>query len=122
LHRSTAHGETAPPVPKGYALADNPQETIRELRELVLAYAKQETVDPIKGMGRYAGWGIAGAFLMGLGVLFAQMGLLRVLQEETYPHLTGNWSWVPYLIVVVVSAALVALVMARRGKRKRTTT
>jgi Putative Actinobacterial Holin-X, holin superfamily III len=119
LHRSTAHGETAPPVPKGYVLADKPQETIRELQELVIAYAKQETLDPIKGMGRYASWGIAGASLMGIGLLLAEIGLLRLLQDETYPHLTGNWSWVPYLIVVVVSVIVVVVVMLARGKRKK---
>ena len=99
-------------------LADNPQETIRELRELVVAYAKQETVEPLKGLGRYAAFGIGGAFLMGLGVVFLAIGGLRALQEETGPHFTGNWSWVPYAIVVFGSVVIAGLVWMARGKRK----
>ena len=102
-------------------MAENPQETIRELRELVVEYAKQETVEPLRGLGRYAGWGIAGAFLLGLGVVFLAIGGLRVLQEETYPHLTGNWSWVPYALVVFGSVGIGLLVWAARGKRKAKT-
>jgi hypothetical protein len=99
-------------------LAENPQQTIRELRELVVEYAKQETVEPLKGLGRYVGWGIAGALMLGLGVVFLAIGALRALQEETYPHLTGNWSWVPYAIVVFGSLVIAGLAWMARGKRK----
>lgn len=91
-------------------MADNPQQTIRELKELVIAYAKQETVDPIKGLGRYVAYGLAGAILLGLGAMFMAIGLLRVLQGDSRgPHFTGNWSWAPYAIVVVVSLGVAAL-------------
>jgi hypothetical protein len=99
-------------------LADNPQETIRELRELVVAYAKQETVEPLKGLRRYALAGIAGAFLMGLGFVFLAIGGLRALQDETSTTFTGNWSWAPYGIVVFGSGVLAGLVWSARGKRK----
>ncbi len=99
-------------------MADDPQETIRELRELVVAYAKQETIEPIKGLGHYAFWGLAGAFLMGMGALFVEVGLLRLLQEETFPHLAQHWSWVPYLAVVVVSILAAAVIWAARRKKK----
>ena len=99
-------------------LADNPQETIRELRELVVAYAKQETVEPLMGLGRYAAFGIAGAFLMGLGVVFIAIGALRALQTETGTTFTGNWSWVPYVIVVAGSGLIAGLAWMARGKRK----
>jgi hypothetical protein len=99
-------------------LADNPQETVRELRELVLAYAKQETVEPLKGLGRYAGFGLAGAVMLGMGVVFIAIGALRLLQDETGTTFTGNWSWVPYLIVVIGAALLAALAWMARGKRK----
>jgi hypothetical protein len=98
-------------------LADDPQQTIRELRELVVAYAKQETLDPIKGLGHYTFWGLTGAFLMGLGAVFTEVGLLRLLEYFTYPHLRGNWSWVPYLIVVVASVLVAAVIWGARRKR-----
>jgi hypothetical protein len=99
-------------------LSENPQQTIRELRELVVEYAKQETVEPLKGLARYVGYGIAGALLLGTGVVFLAIGALRALQEETHPHLTGNWSWVPYAIVVLGSFVIAGLAWMARGRRK----
>ena len=104
-------------------VADSPQQTIRELKELVIAYVKQETVDPIKGLGRYLAYGILGALLTGFGVLFLAMSLLRGLQGESDgPHFTGNWSWVPYLITVVALLIVVAIayfVGMKQRKRKQ---
>ncbi len=99
-------------------MSENPQQTIRELRELVVEYAKQETVEPLKGLARYVGFGIAGALLLGTGVVFLAIGALRALQEETHPHLTGNWSWAPYAIVVFGSVVIAVLAWMARGKRK----
>jgi len=99
-------------------VSENPQQTIRELRELVVEYAKQETVEPLTGLARYVGYGIAGALLLGMGVVFLAIGALRALQEQTYPHLTGNWSWVPYAIVVFGSVVIAFLAWMARGKRK----
>ncbi len=70
-----------------------------ELRDLVVTYVKQETVVPLKQLGRYAGFGIGGAFLLGLGVVLLGVGGLRALQTETGDTFTGDWSWAPYLIV-----------------------
>jgi hypothetical protein len=81
-------------------LADKPTDTVRELKELVVVYAKQETLEPLKGTWRYVRNGIAGAFLMGLGVLFVAIGALRALQTQTGEHFTNNWSFVPYVIVI----------------------
>jgi hypothetical protein len=90
-----------------------PQEQIRELRELVVAYFKQETIDPLKGLLRYIGFGILGASLMGIGICFLAIGGLRALQTQTGAHLTGNWSWVPYAITVFALLAIAALAMLR---------
>jgi hypothetical protein len=102
-------------------VADNPQQTIRELKELIVAYAKQETLEPLKGLGRYVAFGVLGALLLGTGVMFLAIGALRALQEETGPHLTGNWSWLPYLIVVVGAFALAGFswFVGTRANRKR---
>ena len=110
LHRAPPHGETAPLILERLHVADNPQQTIRELRELVVAYAKQETVDPLKGLGRYVAFGVAGALLIGSGFVFLALGALRALQgDHRGPHFTGNWSWAPYAIVVVGSLVIAGL-------------
>jgi hypothetical protein len=55
-------------------------------------------------------------------VLFLAMSGLRALQDETGDTFTGDWSWVPYLIMFVVllfGAALVWVVgRANRGPEK----
>ena len=101
-------------------MADNPQETLRELRELIVAYVKQETIDPIKGLGRYIAFGIVGALLIGTGIIFVEIGVLRLLEgTSSDPHFTGNWSWAPYAIVVVASLATAGIAWFIGGKRKR---
>jgi len=75
---------------------------VLELKELVVDYVKQETVVPLRNLGRYLAFGIVGAFLLGLGVVLLGVGGLRALQTETGTTFTGDWSWAPYGIVVVV--------------------
>lgn len=72
-----------------------------ELRDMVVEYAKQETVVPLRQLGRYLGFGIVGSFLLGLGVVLLGVGGLRALQTETSDTFAGDWSWAPYGIVVV---------------------
>jgi hypothetical protein len=105
-------------------VADNPQETIRELKALVIAYAKQETLDPLKGLARYVAYGVGGALLIGTGIMFLAIGALRALEgDRRGPHFTGNWSWAPYAIVVVGSLAVAAaswyVGTKRNTKRKK---
>jgi hypothetical protein len=98
-----------------------------EFVQLVLAYAKQETVDPVVKQAKTVGKGVAGAALLALGTVLLAIGFLRALQTEfggttavrvsnippgfafrgrvttfSYPygvgaHLSGDWSWVPYM-------------------------
>ena len=101
-------------------MADNPQQTIRELKELVIAYAKQETLDPLKGLGRYVAYGVGGALLIGTGVMFCALGALRALQgDRDGPHFTGNWSWAPYAIVVVGALGMAALAWFLGTKKRK---
>lgn len=92
-----------------------------ELWELVLAYLKQETLDPLKGIGRFVGLGIAGAAVLSIGLVFLAVAVLRVLQVETGTHLTGNWSWVPYagaLVAVGVVAGIAVSRISAASKKK----
>jgi len=92
-------------------------EIATELWALTKDYARQETVDPLKGVGRYLGFGAAGALLGGVGVILLMLAGLRALQTETGDALDGNLSWLPYLIVLVVAAALVAWAVTRISKK-----
>ncbi len=92
---------------------------VSELWDLVLRYAKQETVDPLKALGRYLAAGVAGAVALGIGLVLLALALLRALQEETAPHLSRNWSWAPYLIVVLVAGLIVAVLARGIGAERR---
>jgi lysylphosphatidylglycerol synthetase-like protein (DUF2156 family) len=93
---------------------------VLELRDLVVAYLKQETVVPLKQLGRYVSFGVAGALLLGLGVLLLAVGALRALQTETGDTFSGDWSWAPYTIVVVALIVGAAITWKARGARRRT--
>lgn len=88
-----------------------------ELWDLVRAYAKQETLEPIKGLGRYVAMGIAGSLVLAIGLVLLLLAGLRALQTETGDVFDEDLSFVPYLIVLVGAAVVIAL--AARGTKKR---
>ena len=92
----------------------------RELWQLVLGYAKQETLDPVKNLGRFLGFGLGGALLGSLGAVLLLLGGLRLLQTETGEAFDGNLTFIPYLLVLVVSGAIAAgaLKARERGQRR----
>lgn len=89
-----------------------------EVKSLVVAYAKQETIEPIKGLGRFLAFGMAGSFLLSVGLVLLLLAGLRALQTETGSTFQGNWSWAPYLIVLVGAAVLAGLTFSRIGGKK----
>ena len=91
-------------------------DTVSELWELLVAYARQETVDPLRNLGRFLGYGLGGIALVTLGVVFLGLSGLRALQTQTGDVFDGFWSWAPYLIVLVVLAGSIALAASRIGK------
>lgn len=92
---------------------------VGELWQLVLTYAKQETVVPIKGLGRFVAFGVAGSLLLSLGLLLWVLALLRALQTETGTRFTGNLSWLPYVITLVGCAVVAGLAARAIGSHKR---
>ncbi len=89
-----------------------------ELWELSIAYARQETIDPLKGLGRFLAFGVGGAIVLGLGSVLLLLAGLRALQTETDSTFTGNLSWIPYLITVAAAGVLIALFLWRIVKRR----
>ena len=88
-------------------------EVATELWAMTKDYASQETIDPLKGVGRYFGYGGIGALLGSIGVILLMLSLLRALQTETGTTFQGNWSWAPYMIVLVVAGAVAAYAFSR---------
>jgi len=91
---------------------------VNELAGLVIAYAKQETVEPLKGLLRFVAWGTAGALLLLTGWCLLVLTAVRVVQTETGRHLHGDLTWVPYFAGVLVAAAGVAWAASRIVRRK----
>jgi hypothetical protein len=99
----------------------------RDAISLVIAYLKQETLDPIKQMGRFVAFGVVGSVAIALGAGLLLLASLRVLQTETGAF-HGNLSWVPYLIVAILALAVAGLAVwritagpaARRTPAKKT--
>lgn len=88
----------------------SPSDLLKDLRDLLVAYARQETLDPLRALGRYLAFGLIGSLLVAVGAVFLVVGLLRLLQDATGGAFDGAWSFAPYLIVlVVVVGAVVAL-------------
>lgn len=90
--------------------------SVSEVVDYVKAYARQETVGPLKGAGRWIGFGAAGAIALSIGLSLLLLGLLRLLQSETDLGDSRYWSWVPYLIVLVVCILLIALAALQINK------
>jgi len=84
-------------------------QVLGELKDLTVTYAKQETVDPLKGLGRFVGFGVGGSFVLGLGLCLLGLAVLRALQTETGDTFAGNWSFVPYLVTILVLGVLALL-------------
>lgn len=75
--------------------------SVGEVFDVVTAYAKQETVEPLRRAGRYVGFGAAGGLLTGIGVSLLLLGVLRLVQTEWTRSAEGRLSWLAYLIAFV---------------------
>jgi hypothetical protein len=96
------------------------QRDIDEIRTLVVRYIKEETIQPLKEMGRFIAYGVLGSLCVGFGITLLLIGSLRFLQEQ-FKVLDGSLSWLPYLIVAVLACAVIALTVWRitSGAAKR---
>jgi hypothetical protein len=96
-------------------------QVLTELWEMLVSYAKQETVDPLRGLGRYIVFGSLAAVVGGTGIILLTLAGLRGLQTHNDGRFDGNWNWVPYLFAMVLLSGLTALAVSRikqkRGSR-----
>jgi hypothetical protein len=91
----------------------SPKESANEVFGLVRDYAKQETIDPLKGLLGFVKMALPGAFLVGIGVVELMVFVLRLSQAEGSSAFDGRWSVAPYGITLLVGGIVLAL--AKRG-------
>ena len=90
-----------------------------DLVSTLRAYVKQETLGPIRGLGRYLGFGLAGTACFAVAEVFLVLGVVRVLQS-TNSVFQGNLGFVPYLAGFATCVAFISLtifVLKRDQKR-----
>lgn len=93
--------------------------SIGQVIDLVKEYARQETLGPIKGAGRWLAAGAAGAVLIGTGCVLLVLGALRMVQNEYGKSFRGSWvSLLPYLFALIVSVLVMAVAAWRISKKK----
>lgn len=96
------------------SVAEEPENPVNEVVNLIKGYAMQETVEPLKPIGKFVAFGAAGGVLMGLGLLLMSLAMLRGLQ--TIDFFEGNWSLLAYLAVGAAVLAVAGLFASRIKK------
>lgn len=103
-------------------MADQGKADAGELADLVIGYAKQETLGPLKELGRFVVFGLAGSTLLAVGLSVLLLGGLRALQTETGSTFSGSRSWLPYVVTgagAVVVASVAGWRITRGPARRR---
>ncbi len=94
-----------------------PSVPIGEVIELVKGYARQETLAPVRGAGRWFAFGSAGAVLLGVGTMLLVLGLLRLIQNEFGPTFAGRWmSLLPYVAALFLCIVVIGVAISRIAK------
>ncbi|MHB1855084.1 MAG: hypothetical protein ACYCSJ_08635 [Acidimicrobiales bacterium] len=94
---------------------------VSELWEMVVAYFKQEAVEPLKALLRFVAYGVAGGVCTSIGLVVLLVGVLRLLQTETGSTFHGDLTPLPYVITLatgMVVAALAARAIVSGATRK----
>ena len=106
-----ASSRISPRPPRG------PVDQAGDLFDSVKQYARQETLEPIKGAVRWVAVGTLAALCLGLALVFTALGILRLSQDLGGTTLDGSWSFLHYFITLSIVAILVAVTFSRVSRR-----
>lgn len=101
----------------------DPRDAVGQVTRMVRQYVVQETLGPLRNIGRRLGLGLAGALLSGLGLILFLIGVLRLLQTETGSVFAGNYSFAPFMLTALVALCAGGIMgygfsrVARRSRR-----
>ncbi|MGH9172669.1 MAG: hypothetical protein ACRD0Z_17685 [Acidimicrobiales bacterium] len=101
---------------------------VGEFVDLTKRYVLQETLGPLKSIGRTLAFGSAAAVTFGVASVLGLVGVLRVLETETGSRFAGSWTWLPYVItigagvLILLIAAFILLRSSRSAERPPTET
>lgn len=82
-----------------------------DILDLVVSYAKQETIEPLRGAMRWILWGLASMAFICTGLVLLVLGVVRLTQDllgESFQH---SWSFVSYFVGVLACGAVVAFAL-----------
>lgn len=98
----------------------NPIDEAKELQQMLVSYAKQETIDPLRSLGGYLAFGLAGAVFMFIGITFLALSALRFTQSSFDTFDGGSWgSLAPYGIALAVLFVMIGLLVAAFNRAKK---
>jgi len=94
-----------------------PTDQVTDLVDSVKAYARQETLGPLKGATHWVAIGTLAATSLGLAMVFLAMGVLRLSQDLGGSALDGSWSFLHYFFTLIIVSLLVWLSFSRISQR-----
>ena len=82
-----------------------------DVLDLVVSYAKQETIEPLRGAMRWILWGLASMAFICTGLVFLVLGVLRLSQDVLGESFQHSWSFVSYFVGVLACGVVVAFAL-----------
>jgi len=82
-----------------------------DVLDLVVAYAKQETIEPLRGALRWILWGLASMAFICTGLVFIVLGVVRASQDVLGESFQQSWSFVSYFAGVLACGIVVAFAL-----------
>lgn len=82
---------------------------------MLFAYIRRETLKPIRGAGRWLGFGVVAALSLSIGIVLGALGILRLVQSTMFGD-SQTWSWVNYIVALGICSAVLFFTISRIRK------